>query len=202
MREHRLVNIVQCAHNSQHRRGINAFAQSLVVKADIAASDGHVQCFAGFGDAIHHLGKLPHDMRLLRIAEVQAIGRAHRRSAAAGHVAGRVRHCVHGAQLRIEIAPPPVAIECHRQPALRTFNTNHARIARTWAFDRIGLHHVIVLLPHPPLAADIWTGEQALQSSVCVGTAERSSAACVPLNRIHSGISRGTGGSHRCKGRL
>ena len=41
---------------------------------------------------------------------------------------------MHRAQPRIEIAPAPVAIERHRQPALRAFDANHARIAGSRRF--------------------------------------------------------------------
>ncbi len=75
---------------------------------------------------------------------------------------------MHRTQPRIEITPAPVAIERHRQPALRfagirILDANHARIARARRFHRVGLHHVIVLLPDPALAANIRAGEKLLQ---------------------------------------
>ena len=55
----------------------------------------------------------------------------------------------------IEIAPAAVAIERHGESALRTLDADHARIARARAFHGVGLHHGIVLLPDPALAADV-----------------------------------------------
>ena len=59
----------------EHRRRINPFALGLVVERDIAAGDRRAERGAGFGDAVDGGGELRHDLRLFRIAEVQAIGR-------------------------------------------------------------------------------------------------------------------------------
>ena len=160
-----LVHVVQNSDDSKNGRGIDAFAERLVVEADVAAGDGDFQLFAGFSDSINGLRKLPHDVGLLGIAKVQAIGRAHGSGARTRHLARRLGDRVHRAQPRIQIAPPPVAIQCHRQPALRTFNPDHAPIARPRPFDRVGLHHVVILLPHPALAADVRASQQLLESS-------------------------------------
>ena len=76
---------------------------------------------------------------------------------------------MHRAQPRIEIAPASIAIERHRKAALRRvsiriLDANHARIARARRFDSVGLHHVIVLLPNPALAADVGAGEKLLET--------------------------------------
>ena len=109
------------------------------------------------------LRELPHDLRLLRIAKVQAVGRTHRSRAGAGYIARGFGDSVHGSELRIEIAPAAIAIERHGQAALAALYADYARIARAWAFDGIGLHHVVVLLPNPAFAANIRAGQQALQ---------------------------------------
>src|ERR1700722_777484 len=43
-------------------------------------------------------------------------------------------------------------------------DANHPGVTRARSLDRIGLHHVIVLLPHPALAANVRTGEKLFQS--------------------------------------
>ena len=163
------VHVFKNADDANHGRGIDAFAQSFVVEADIATGDGNFKLFARFGDAVDHLRELPHDVRLLRVAEVEAVGCADRRSSRASHVARGFGDGVHRTQARIEIAPASVAIERHGEAALRSFDTDHPGIARAGTFHGIGLHHVIVLLPHPAFAADIWTGEQTLQIGRQVG---------------------------------
>ena len=165
------MNIFEDAHDPDHRRRINSLAQSFVVEAYVAASDWHIKFFASFGDAIDRLRKLPHDVRLFGIAKVQAIRRADGRRARTCNIARSFRNRMHRAQLRIEITPAPVAIERHRQSALRALDTNHSRIARTRALDRVGLHHVIVLLPHPALAANVRTAaEVCLRFAVKIGS--------------------------------
>src|ERR1700720_2404630 len=83
---------------------------------------------------------------------------------------------MHRAQPRVEITPASVSIERHRQPALRRswiriLDADYARVARSWSLDRVGLHHVIVLLPHPALAADVWAGKKLLETSSQVARA-------------------------------
>src|SRR3546814_2759851 len=43
----------------------------LVVEGDVAGDDGHAERLAGERHAFDHLGELPGDLRLLRVAEVQ-----------------------------------------------------------------------------------------------------------------------------------
>src|SRR6202046_3132078 len=150
-----LVYVFENPHYSEYGSGINAFAQRLIVEADVAAGDWELKLLAGPGYAIDGLRKLPHDMRLFRIAEVQAVGCAHGSRARTGNLAGSFRASVHSTQPRIEITPASVAIERHRQAALRTLDTNHAPVACSRRFNRVGLNHVIVLLPHPTLAANV-----------------------------------------------
>src|ERR1700688_2095810 len=157
------AHVVENAYHSEHRRGIDSFAQGFVVEAHIAASDGNLKLLAGFRDAIDGLRELPHDVRLLRITKVETIGCAHRSRARTGNLAGRLGHSMHGTEPRIEVTPATVAIERHGQPAPRTLNTNHARIARTGRLHCVGLHHVIVLLPYPALAADVRTSQELTQ---------------------------------------
>src|SRR5713101_3802428 len=163
MREAGLADVVENPDHAQYRRRINALTQSLVIEADVSASDRNLEFLAGFGDAINRLRKLPHDMRLFGIAEVQAIGRAHGSRSRAGYVACGFSDRVHGAQFGIEVAPTAVAIERHGQSTLRTFDPNDSAIAGPGAFDGVGLHHGIVLLVDPALAADVRTGQQALE---------------------------------------
>src|SRR5438270_8021596 len=157
------VNVFEDTHDSEHRRGVNAFAERLVIKTHVAAGDGDLQLLASLGDAVDGLRELPHDVRLLRVAEVQAIGRTDGRRARTRDFAGSLRYGVHRADTRIEVAPASIAIKSHGQTAVRAFDADHAGIAGTGSLDRVGLHHVIILLPDPPFAGDVRVGEQRLQ---------------------------------------
>ena len=70
---------------------------------------------------------------------------------------------MHRAELGIEIAPATVTIKRHRQSPLRTFYANHPSIAGPGALDSVCLHHRIVLVVDPTLAANVRTREQAFQ---------------------------------------
>src|ERR1700691_2169174 len=114
-----LMHVVENPYHPQNRGGINALAERLVVKAHVAARDGNLQLLASLGYAINGLGELPHDMWLLRIAEVEAISRAHRSCARPRHLARSFSDGVHRPKTRIEIPPPAVAIQSHREATLR-----------------------------------------------------------------------------------
>src|SRR5271156_5460603 len=104
------MHVLKNSNHSNHRSRINSLAQSFIVEADVAAGDGCVELFAGFGDAVDHLRKLPHDVRLFGIAEVEAVGRADWSRSGTGHFARGFGNGVHRSQTRIEIAPPAVAV--------------------------------------------------------------------------------------------
>ncbi len=157
------MHIFEKANDSNHGRGINTFTQSFVVEADIPASDRSIELLAGLGHAVNHLRKLPHDVRLFGIAEIKAVRSANRSRAGTCHFARSFSDRVHRSQARVEITPSPIPVERHRQPAFRSLDANHARIPGAGRVNRIGLHHVIVLLPHPALRADVGTGEQSFE---------------------------------------
>ena len=110
--------IFEDADYTQHRRWINPLAQSFVIKADIAPRDWDFELLAGFGDPIDRLRKLPHDVGLLRIAKIQAVGPANGSSTGARHIACGFSHGVHGTKAGIEVAPASVAIKSHRESTL------------------------------------------------------------------------------------
>ena len=65
------------ANNSEDRRRVDSLAEGFVVEADIAARDRRPKMAASLADSLDGLDQLGHDLRLFRIAEVQAIGRGH-----------------------------------------------------------------------------------------------------------------------------
>src|SRR5919198_847146 len=66
-------------------------------------------------------------------------------------------------QPRIEVAPASIAIQRHRQAALRALDADYAGVSSAGAFYGVGLDHGVVLLPDPALATDIFRSQQALQ---------------------------------------
>src|SRR5271169_3569892 len=109
-------------------------------------------------------------MRLFRVAEVEAVGGADRSRSGASHFAGSFGDRVHGSQTRIEITPTAIAVERHGEPTLGALDADDARIAPSRRFNRVGLHHVVILLPDPPLRANVRARKQTLEPErkVCV----------------------------------
>src|SRR5205085_6685845 len=124
----RLVDVLKNSHDTQHRGGIDAFTESLIVEADIAARDRDFQFLASLRDAINHLGKLPHDVRFFGISEIKAICRAHRSRSGASYFTRRFRNRMHSAQLWIELAPASIAIEGHRKSAARSLDADDSGV--------------------------------------------------------------------------
>ena len=46
MREHRFADIIQNSNNTEHRGGINSFAEGLVIKTYISSGDGDFKFLA------------------------------------------------------------------------------------------------------------------------------------------------------------
>src|ERR1700687_465861 len=120
--------------------GISSSSQALVMPS-ITCENCHMMC--GFSG----------------LPKFSKFGPADRRGAGASHVARGFCHGMHGAQPRIEIAPAPVAVQRHGEAALGSLDANYPGIACARAFHGVGLHHVVVLLPDPALAADVGTGQ-------------------------------------------
>src|SRR5437899_8421721 len=80
--------VVENAKNAYNGRRVDRLAESLVVKADVAAGDGRAKDGAGFGKAVDGLRKLPHHFWFFRAAEVEAIRGGDGPRSATCHVAG------------------------------------------------------------------------------------------------------------------
>ena len=159
----RARGVFEHAEHAEDRRGIDGFAERVVVEADVAAGDGNGQRAAGFGDAVDGFAELPHDFGLFGIAEIEAIGGGPGARADGGHVARRFGDGVHGADARIERAPAAVAVGGKREGAARALEAHDGGIGGAGHDERVGAHHVIVLLEDPALRGDGRRGEQAAE---------------------------------------
>ena len=160
--------------------GIDRLAVGLVVEADVAAGDRDVERAARLGDALDRLDELPHDLRPLRVAEVQAVGGADR------HARRRTRRCA-----------PPRRPRASRRGADRDSSSGRCRRSTSRAravvpltrttpapmpgeHQRVGADHVVVLPVDPALAGDgrrRQQREQARPAARPAGSGVRSSAA-------------------------
>ncbi len=83
---HRLP-VGQQADAGDRRRRQDRDAVGLVVERDVAGDDREIERAAGLADALHGLDELAHDFRLLRIAEIEVVGRCQRLGARRGDIA-------------------------------------------------------------------------------------------------------------------
>src|SRR6266851_2122359 len=147
-------SVVEDAEDADDRRGVNGFAESLVVETNVAAGDGCAEGGAGFSDAINGFAELPHYFGLFRAAEVEAIRGGDGPRAAACNVAGRFCDGVHGPDARIQLTPAAIAVRRKRESALhcarlRILDTHHSGIARAGARQSVCAHGSVVLLGDP-----------------------------------------------------
>ena len=156
--------VVHQADHPDHRRREHRLAFGLVVERDVARHHRRLQGRAGVRDPQARLLELPHDLRALRVAEVQAVGDRERLASDARDVARRFRHGVRRAETRIEVAPAGVAPDGNRHSAVALAGEPHHRcIALAGPDGGPDADHVIVLAVHPLLGSHGWGGEHRLQ---------------------------------------
>jgi len=139
---------------SQHRRGINGLPFCLVVKADITASHRNIKLPTGSSNAFDRLFKLPHNLGLFRIAEIQAIGDTHRCGPDAGQIAAGLSHGYFPASPGIQVGIKRVSVQSHGETLFAPFKPQNGGIC-SGQNNRIYLHHMIVLPENPALISYI-----------------------------------------------
>ena len=130
----------------------DALSFSLIVKADIAADDGHVERRASFADAFNTADKLSHDLGFFGIAEVEVIRRRQGPRARRADIAERLCDGLFTAFDWVRHAVTRGDIGAHREGFLRAVDPHHSRIA-AGELDRVSHDRVVVLLPHPTARA-------------------------------------------------
>src|SRR6266478_2963741 len=157
--------VVENAEDADDWRWVDRLAESLVVEADVAASDGRAEGGAGFGEAVDGFAELPHHLGLFGAAEVEAIRGGDGTRAARGHVAGGFCDGVHGADAGIQLTPAAVAIGGEGEGALHDarlgiLDAYHSGIARAGTGQSVRAHAGVILLGDPALRGDRGRGQQ------------------------------------------
>ncbi len=153
-------HVVDDAEDRDHRGGVDGGLAGLVVERDVAARDRGAQLQAAVGQAAHGLRELPHDRRVLRRAEVQAVGDRQRLRARRGHVAVGLRQGELRARVRVELGVAAVAVggDGDAEAGLLV-HADHARVLGLGE-DGVALHEVVVLLGDPLLGRLVGRADQ------------------------------------------
>ena len=158
------VDVVEQADHRDRRRRVDRAAAGLVVERDVARDHRRAERLGRVAETADRLGQLPHDLRLLGIAEVQAVGERERPRAGARDVARRLGHRRDRAGARIEPAPARVAVDRHRERLARRRAVlalhAHQRGVAAGTDHRVALHQRVVLALDPGLRAEVRRIEQ------------------------------------------
>ena len=98
-----LLHVLHHAQHADHGGGQDRRLAGLVVEGHIAAGDWDGQLSGAVGKPVHCLAELPHHIRVLRGAEVEAVGHRNRGGAGDGDVAVRLRERQARAHVRVEV---------------------------------------------------------------------------------------------------
>ena len=163
---------------------VDRAGRALVVEGDVAAGHRRAERAAGVGDAATRLAELEEDLRLLRVAEVEAVGDAERPRAGAGDVARRLGHGGLAALVRVERDAARVAVHGHRERRTRCPAPGARRRRRPGPSTVDACTRGVVLLVHPALARDV----RAVEQELAARAGDRPSAATA--GRRHGGADR------------
>jgi hypothetical protein len=123
----------------------------LVVEGDVPADDRDPQREAGIGQAEHGPVELPGDVRLLRVAEVEAVGQAERLGSHTGQVLRALEHGFYRAGVGIAGDAAPVAVDRNGDGPVGLGDHQDCRIRRLWPPRGARADHRVVLLERPAL---------------------------------------------------
>ena len=113
-------HVGELADHADDRRRVDRPLAALVVERHVAADDRDRERPAGVAEAAHRLGQLPGDVRLLGVAEVEAVGQAERLRADAREVRRALEHRLERAAVRVGGDAPAVAVDRERDPGGHT----------------------------------------------------------------------------------
>ena len=149
------VRVRQLADEADDRRRVDRALGALVVERDVAAHDRDPERAAGVAEPGDRARELPGDVRLLGVAEVQAVGEPERLGADAGEVRGALEHGLDRAPVRVGGDPPAVAVDRDRDRGprgavlRRVVEQQHGGVGLLRAADGARADDRVVLLERP-----------------------------------------------------
>jgi len=112
---------------AHHRRGRDRAPVGVVVERDVARDHRHAESVGGPSDAFDRLFELPADRRLLRVAEVEAVGERKRLPSRARDVAGGAQYRKYAGAEWIALARRR-SLKGHCEPAQRWAQPQHRAV--------------------------------------------------------------------------
>ena len=143
-------------------RRVDRAAVGVVVERDVPRDDRDAERLAGERHALDRLGELPADLRLLGVAEVEAVGEAERLAADARDVARGLEDRELAAEARVERAEAALAVERQREPAPVGAQPEDGGV-ETGAAHRARLHELVVAARHERARAELRRAEELEQ---------------------------------------
>ena len=162
-------DVVEQPQHADHRRRVDGGPGGGVVEADVATGHGGHQRPAAVGEPTGRLGELPHHLRILGAAEVQAVGDGDGHRAGGSDVAVRLGQRELSPCVRVEPGEAPVAVgrEGDAQPGL--LGQAHDPGVLRPGEHGVTEHDPVVLLDDPAAAAQVRGGHHPQQQGAEVG---------------------------------
>jgi hypothetical protein len=136
----------------------------LVVERDVATDDRDPQPETRIRQTEHGAIQLPRDARLLRVAEVEAVGQAERLSPHAGKVLRALQHRLHRTCIWVAGDPAPVAVDGDGDRSTGLRHEQHGGVRRLGAADGPRADDRVVLLERPALRGDVRRRKQRAEN--------------------------------------
>ena len=145
------AHVLDETDGSDHGRRVDRTPVRLVVERHVSGDDGRADRLARGRDAVDRLRELPADLRLLGVAEVQAVREPDRLAADARDVARSLDHGERASGERVETGDPPLPVEREGQAAQRGAQANHSSI-ESWATNGSCADELVVAAENGPAA--------------------------------------------------
>ena len=141
-----LLHVLHHAEHADHGGGQDRRLAGLVVEGHVAAGDWDGQLSGAVGKPVHRLAELPHHIRVLRGAKVEAVGHRNRRGAGDRDVAVRLRQREARAHVRVEVGVAAGRISGDGNAAVGLLvDAQHARVG-VLGLHSVAAHVAVVLL--------------------------------------------------------
>ena len=168
----RALGLRQLADQPDDRGREDRAGAGLVVERHVAADDRDRERAAGVGEARDGARELPGDVRLLRVAEVEAVGQPERLGADAGEVGRALEHGLDRAAVGVAGDAAAVAVDRDGDRAAAR-QREHRGVGRLGAAHGARADEAVVLLERPAARGEVGGAQQRDERGAGVERADR-----------------------------